>query len=126
MRAGNDTTQGVKQVRKKSASGAIPTGGADGGEASCSTSEFEHRPSSEGRLDFVLQEDFTQSQFLSSFTAHFCYWKHEDVALFVCRAVCGYDVLDGTLLPDSEAASAQRRERQRVTAALCKIPDTVL
>ena len=52
--------------------------------------------SSAGRLDFVLQEDFTQSQYISAFTAHFGYWTHEDVGLFVCRAICGYDVVDGS------------------------------
>lgn len=49
-----------------------------------------------GRLDFQLQEDFVETQFFGAFRAHFCYWKHEDVALLVCRAACGYDVVDGT------------------------------
>ena len=48
-----------------------------------------------GRLDFQLQEDFAELQWLGAFKAHFCYWKHDDVALFICRAACGYDVVDG-------------------------------
>jgi hypothetical protein len=50
---------------------------------------------STGRCDFQLQEEFTQTQFFGVFRAHFCYWKHEDVALLITRAVCGYDVVDG-------------------------------
>ena len=57
-----------------------------------------------GRLDFQLQEDFVETQFFGAFRAHFCYWKHEDVALLVCRAACGYDVVDGTQeSPDARA-----------------------
>jgi hypothetical protein len=48
-----------------------------------------------GRLDFQLQEDFAEWQWVGAFKAHFCYWKHDDVALFICRAACGYDVVDG-------------------------------
>ena len=48
-----------------------------------------------GRLDFQLQEDFAELQWVGAFKAHFCYWKHDDVALFICRAACGYDVVDG-------------------------------
>jgi hypothetical protein len=48
-----------------------------------------------GRLDFQLQEDFGELQWVGAFKAHFCYWKHDDVALFICRAACGYDVVDG-------------------------------
>ena len=48
-----------------------------------------------GRLDFQLQEDFAELQWVGAFKAHFCYWKHDDVALLICRAACGYDVVDG-------------------------------
>ena len=55
-----------------------------------------------GRCDFVLQGELTEMEWYGAFKAHFCYWRHEDVALFVTRAVCGYDVVDGGKLP-SEA-----------------------
>ena len=48
-----------------------------------------------GRCDFQLQVDLTETQFLGALRAHFCYWRHGDVALFITRAVCGYDVVDG-------------------------------
>jgi hypothetical protein len=48
-----------------------------------------------GRCDFQLQEDFADMEWFGAFRAHFCYWKHDDLALFIARAVCGYDVLDG-------------------------------
>ena len=52
--------------------------------------------SSAGRCDFQLQEDWSELQFLGALRAHFCYWHHADVALFIMRAVCGYDVVDGS------------------------------
>ena len=56
--------------------------------------------SSMGRCDFQLQVDLTETQFLGALRAHFCYWRHEDVALFITRAVCGYDVVDGGKIAD--------------------------
>lgn len=61
--------------------------------------------SSMGRCDFQLQEDLTSMQWLSALRAHFCYWRHEDVALFITRAVCGYDVVDGGKAGGAAAAS---------------------
>jgi hypothetical protein len=72
--------------------------GGENGELS-SGREAEGRKTlgpSVGRCDFQLQEDLADMEWFGAFRAHFCYWRHDDVALFIARAVCGYDVLDGS------------------------------
>ncbi|CAG9461893.1 unnamed protein product [Pedinophyceae sp. YPF-701] len=48
----------------------------------------------QGRMDFVLQDSPTESQYLSALGAHFVYWEHPDVALFIARGIYGLDVMD--------------------------------
>lgn len=67
-------------------SGQLAAGSQTGGKA---------QKASVGRCDFQLQEDLGELEMLGVLRSHFCYWKHEDVALLIARAVCGYDVVDG-------------------------------
>ena len=52
-----------------------------------------------GHIDFSLQENSLENQYLSALSAHFLYWSSMDVAQFVYRAVKGLDVVSGKRLP---------------------------
>lgn len=69
--------------------------GRSGQLAAASQTGGKAQKVSVGRCDFQLQEDLGELEMLGVLRSHFCYWKHEDVALFIARAVCGYDVVDG-------------------------------
>lgn len=51
------------------------------------------KSSSQGRIDFSLQEGTLESQYVAALSAHFCYWNSLDVGAFVHRALHGMDVL---------------------------------
>lgn len=42
-----------------------------------------------GRLDFILRENFLENQYLSAIKAHTNYWNEPDVGLFILRIISG-------------------------------------
>mmetsp|Transcript_127 Transcript_127/g.965 ORF Transcript_127/g.965 Transcript_127/m.965 type:complete len:769 (+) Transcript_127:453-2759(+) len=48
-----------------------------------------HSPTfdSEGRLDFILQDNLLDNSYFSAISAHFAYWSNADCAMFVLRAL---------------------------------------
>lgn len=48
-----------------------------------------------GRLDFELRRDVLDGKFTRRLRPQVDYWGNKDLALMICRAVLGRDVMDG-------------------------------
>jgi hypothetical protein len=58
------------------------------------TDEIGRPTTSQGYLDFSLQEASLEHQYLAALSAHFMYWNSPDIALFVLRALKGIDPIN--------------------------------